>query len=358
MLACCLFLLATMAGVFAQSLHPRTSLSASGASALDFTVLQIADMHYTGDSSFRCGDPPPCTEANTTAFIEALLKKVKPDLVVFTGDQVENHLLQHNLSEVKTAIDASIRLVIAHKVPWAFVFGNHDEGASMPRRAMFDYMAQQPYAVARRGPNDVGGVGNYVLNVTDTSNATVFRLYFIDTRNTDEVIAPAQVAYLRAAAPTAPLAPAVFFHHIPLPEYQLGWMDKLFHKHVGHRGETISSGPQAGVFNALVKMGDVKAAFAGHDHLNNYCILRKGIQLCYGGGVGYGQAYGNPSVARAARVIQWRRDDRAETITTWRHLDDRDVTKTTPMTLYASSSSTPYTLAALPVVLVAIVLAL
>ncbi|KDO21644.1 hypothetical protein SPRG_12885 [Saprolegnia parasitica CBS 223.65] len=340
----------------AQSLHPRASLSASGATELEFTVLQIADTHYTGDSSFRCSDPPPCTEANTTAFIEALLTKVKPDLVVFTGDQVENDLLQH----VKAAIDASIRRVIAHKVPWAFVFGNHDEGASMPRRAMFDYMVQQPYAVARRGPDDVGGVGNYALNVTDASNATVFRMYFLDTRNTDEAIAPAQVAYLRAAAPPTPLAPAVLFHHIPLPEYQLGWMDKLFHKYVGHRGETISSGPQAGVLNALVQMGDVKAAFAGHDHLNSYCIERKGIQLCYGGGVGYGQAYGNPSVARAARMIQWRRDDRAETITTWRHVDDIEATTTVRMTLYAScsSSSMTRTMVVLPALLVAIVLSL
>jgi hypothetical protein len=43
----------------------------------------------------------------------------------------------------------------------------------------------------------------------------------------------------------------------------------------------------SGVLTSLLKMGDVKSVFIGHDHLNVFCGNIKCIWFCYGGGFGY-----------------------------------------------------------------------
>ncbi|EQC38059.1 hypothetical protein SDRG_04489 [Saprolegnia diclina VS20] len=69
----------------------------AGQPELSFTVLQIPDMHYTGNASYACRGPPhmPCGEYNMTDLIGRLVGHVQPNLIVFTGDQVENTEVQH-----------------------------------------------------------------------------------------------------------------------------------------------------------------------------------------------------------------------------------------------------------------------
>ena len=61
---------------------------------------------------------------------------------------------------------------------------------------------------------------------------------------------------------------------------------------LGEKQEVICSATvNSGFFTSLLEAGEVKAAFAGHDHVNDYCGSLLGINLCYGGGTGY-HAYG------------------------------------------------------------------
>ena len=102
--------------------------------ALSFKILQVADLHYTSHSSYSCRDPPlgsvSCSEANMTQFLNSLFDVEKPDLVVFTGDQVMATDLGLTASEVKSAIYDFSEVAINRSIPWAIVFGNHDEGVS------------------------------------------------------------------------------------------------------------------------------------------------------------------------------------------------------------------------------------
>ncbi|KDO31198.1 hypothetical protein SPRG_03816 [Saprolegnia parasitica CBS 223.65] len=287
--------------------------------SLSFTVLQIPDVHFTGDASYACRDVPahgdPCTEANMTAFLTELVAHVSPDLVVFTGDQVENTQLSHDVDEVKKAIDSYARPFIAASVQWAMVFGNHDEGPTMSRREMLAYIASLPFSRTIHGPETVDGSGNYHLDAQHDARA-VFRMYFIDT-GVDGTVRPSQHSYLRSlAASTADqTVPAILFGHIPIPEYDLQANESSLVW--GKKGEVVSYGPQTGLLDTMVQMGDVKAMFVGHDHSNNYCVLRQGIQLCYGGCSGYGRAYNPESAWRTARVIQWRQMNGMDAIETW-----------------------------------------
>lgn len=56
----------------------------------EFKILQVADMHYADGKKTLCEDVLPqqmktCSDLNTTAFIQRMILKEKPHLIVFTG---------------------------------------------------------------------------------------------------------------------------------------------------------------------------------------------------------------------------------------------------------------------------------
>jgi hypothetical protein len=120
-------------------------------------------------------------------------------------------------------------------------------------------------------------------------------------------------------------APSMAFFHIPLPEFN----DFTAASFTGVKQEGISSASiNSGFFATMVEAGDVKAAFVGHGHLNDFCGKLSGIQLCYAGGFGY-HAYGKAGWSRRARVVsvQLEKTDSGEwrgvkSIKTWKRLDD------------------------------------
>jgi hypothetical protein len=135
-------------------------------------------------------------------------------------------------------------------------------------------------------------------------------------------------------------APALAFFHVPIPEVRKLW-------YTGFKGQyqegVACSTVNSGVLGMLVSMGDVKAVFLGHDHLNDFCGNLKGIWFCYGGGFGY-HAYGRPHWPRRARVIyselkkghmSWTE---VESIQTWKVLDDENLSKIDEQVLWRFST--------------------
>lgn len=76
------------------------------------------------------------------------------------------------------------------------------------------------------------------------------------------------MAYRKQAPAQAQAAPALAYFHIPLPEFS-----NLEPGHItGVKQEGISSADiNSGFLTTLLEAGDVKAAFVGHDHLNDFC---------------------------------------------------------------------------------------
>jgi len=98
-----------------------------------FKIVQISDTHMvTGvgvckDALGENGKHLPESEADTLTvhFIGKILDLERPDLVVFTGDQ-----LHHDIPDSQTALFKVVAPVIQRSIPFAVVFGNHDsEGA-------------------------------------------------------------------------------------------------------------------------------------------------------------------------------------------------------------------------------------
>ncbi|KAH9990180.1 Metallo-dependent phosphatase [Russula vinacea] len=151
-----------------------------------FKIMQIADLHFSVGAG-PCRDPSsPCdggAYAYTESLVERALDEEEPDLVVFTGDQLNGQGTSWDAASVLAKFAAP---VISRRIPWAAVFGNHDaEDArgSGYRRDQIKLMQGLPYSLVQPGPEDIHGVGNYVLRVSsaDASKTHLLTLYFIDS---------------------------------------------------------------------------------------------------------------------------------------------------------------------------------
>jgi len=68
-------------------------------------------------------------------------------------------------------------------IPWAAIFGNHDDENGLSRSDQMTLMQGMPYSLAMPGPKDIHGVGNYALKVfsADPSKTHLLTLYLLDS---------------------------------------------------------------------------------------------------------------------------------------------------------------------------------
>ncbi|PNY17276.1 putative inactive purple acid phosphatase 29-like protein [Trifolium pratense] len=328
----------------------------------EFKILQVADMHYANGKNTLCLDVLPsqnasCTDLNTTAFIHRMILAEKPNLIVFTGDNIYGA----DSSDSAKSMDAAFAPAIESNIPWVAVLGNHDQEGSLSREGVMKYIVGMKNTLAKLNPPEVhiiDGFGNYNLEVggvqgTAFENKSVLNLYFLDSGDYSKVpaidgydwIKPSQQlwfertsaklrkAYIKGPVPQKESAPGLAYFHIPLPEYASFDSSNFTGVKLEPGGNGISSASvNSGFFTTLVEAGDVKAVFVGHDHLNDFCGKLLDIQLCYAGGFGY-HAYGKAGWSRRARVVvaSLEKTDKGswgdvKSIKSWKRLDDQHLT--------------------------------
>jgi hypothetical protein len=148
--------------------------------------MQIADLHFSVGAA-PCLDPTTPCDGGAYAYTESLVGRVldeeRPDMVVFTGDQLNGQGTTWDAASVLAKFAAP---VISRRIPWAAVFGNHDSEDARESGFRGDQMRLMqglPYSLVQAGPEDVYGVGNYVLKVwsADASKTHLLTLYFLDS---------------------------------------------------------------------------------------------------------------------------------------------------------------------------------
>ncbi|XP_043711696.1 probable inactive purple acid phosphatase 28 isoform X2 [Telopea speciosissima] len=336
-----------------------------------FKILQVADMHYGNGIVTRCRDVLPsefefCSDLNTTQFLRRVIKAEKPDLIVFTGDNI----FGPSAADAAESLAKAVSPALESRIPWAAILGNHDQESTMSREELMSFISLMDYSVSQINPSmsdsadgvetstvAIDGFGNYNLRVqgafgSDLANTSILNLLFLDSGDRATVngvrtygwIKESQLHWLRSFSEglkgnewdreplygiTLAPTPALAFFHIPIPEIRQLWYKKI----VGQYQEGVAcSVVNSGVLPALVSMGDVKAVFIGHDHTNDFCGELDGIWFCYGGGFGY-HAYGKAGWSRRARIIlaELGRGEKAwmgvERIKTWKCLDDENLSK-------------------------------
>ncbi len=270
----------------------------------------------------------PKLDPRTLKLINNVLDYEKPDLVVITGDSLDDRC--KSVQSVKKAIDNIAQPMETRQIPWAVVFGNHDEEqGNMTEAEMLKVYMSYPHNLSRFGPENVYGTGNYNLLIAGSKDKKpAFNIYMLDSGRyakggvgVYDWIKTSQIEWYRDTALSLKkqygrTIPALMFFHIPLPEFRQMWESG---KAKGARNEEEGAPMvNSGLFTSVVEMGDVKGIFVGHDHTNDYVGEMYGIRLGFSRNTGFG-TYGKDGFSRGARVFLIKESD-PEHFETWMRL--------------------------------------
>ncbi|GAB6007589.1 metallophosphatase [Bacteroidia bacterium] len=269
----------------------------------NFKIVQFTDVHYK-----------KLMKESEVAIqlINEVLDTEKPDLVVFTGDIIWAKPVFEGLDDVFDPVSR-------RGIPWAYVFGNHDDEFGVSRQQLMDYATRKPYCLAQAGDKSLSGVGNYILEVRNAAKPDSIGslLYFFDSGaytpikeiggydwlrlNQVNWFSEQSAAYTKANNNNP--YPALAFFHIPLAEYPI-MKNSENAQIIGSKDEKECNGRiNTGMFAAIRQAGDVMGTFVGHDHNNDYIGEYFGIYLAYGRYSG-GKTVYNDLGKNGCRVIE------------------------------------------------------
>lgn len=273
----------------------------------DIKVLQITDVHL-GNGSLTVKKDRKAINA-----VCRLIEDAKPDLIILTGDIVYPNSSITGSSNNLAALKIIADLMESYKTPWTMCFGNHDAEwmADYDKTALCDLLEDEnyQYCIFDRGPEDIDGMGNQVINVynsDDTFNSSIFVFDNGDYAGSSQMsgyqaITDAQTNWYKSeiekmnAGEGKTIQSFVYFH-VPLKEYEIAWNlyregseeVKYFFGWANESNEKISSSDETGsFFETAALLGSTKATFCGHNHLNDFSIEYKGIRLTFSKSIDY-----------------------------------------------------------------------
>ena len=279
-----------------------------------FKILQISDLQDT-----------KATDVDTLRFVDAALNQLKPDLIVFTGDQLDVAgfwYIGNNENNVRRAIKSLFSSVERSGIPFLLTFGNHDRQVGIPNEGQAKIYSEFSNCVCFDDVFDGRpdcGTFNLPIYSSDGSHAAM-NVYLFDTHSNVgpgkyTPINDRQLDWYKQTAETLAAenggkVPSIVFQHIPpnaiyellceVPKgsknahpafgerkgkyYILG--DKITHH--GDYGETPSVTDVDGKeFRAFQEQGDVFAIYCGHDHYNSFIGRVDDIDIGCCAGAGY-----------------------------------------------------------------------
>jgi len=281
------------------------------------------------------------TVKDTIKLIESGLDQSKPDLVVLVGDNIAGYWIGVNEQKVAKAIDNIVKPINDRNIPFAVVFGNHDQESGVSKEKQMKMYMSYKNCLAVDDGSSLSNCGTYNLLIKDSKGEkNIFNIWMIDSGtsakeggyqsvNTDQIAWYEKTSNeLKAQNGGTPL-PSLLFQHIPVPEiYDLcdvvpaattgaikGYRAKS--KNYYELNPKIAAGKlleapcspdqSSGEFDAWVKQGDVLGAYFGHDHVNDLKGTYKGIDLGYTPGSGF-YLYGS-GVYRGVRTFELNESD-------------------------------------------------
>ena len=283
-----------------------------------------------------------CVNSDTINLMNAILEKAKPDLAVFSGDQIWGNTFKGNVDEVKRVLSELLKPVTERKIPFTICFGNHDSEVGVSKEEQFKiYKTFEGFV----GESVIGidGVGNQCIEIYD-NDIQKYLIYLFDShenvKDGYDNVHKNQLEWYRKvrdekASAAGNLIPSIVIQHTPICEVFNILMEvkantpgsvKGFGKYEGKNyilnkklvKDTdfmlelpCASYENSGEFEILKEKGDIKGVFFAHDHNNCYQSILDGILIANTQGIGF-NAYG-PGLNRGARVIDLFANGKLET---------------------------------------------
>jgi 3',5'-cyclic AMP phosphodiesterase CpdA len=256
-------------------------------------LLQLTDTHFHGGDN---------TNGRTEETLRSLVANHRPDFIVHTGDFVNN--------DSKHSVDwTGLDILNGLGLPWTLCFGNHDYPV---HRAEGSRSLEEIRTGMQRGYQGFAdrSTGRHycyrydLLKADDASPSACLFFFQVGYAEGDRRISDPQLDWfqeqLARDREANVVAPITVFVHIPLLEY-----NSLYEAGMasGVRGESVCFDSDTGrSFQAFALTQRVAAVFCGHDHVNNFHGVWKGIDLVYGRVSGWG-GYGPATWSRGGRLI-------------------------------------------------------
>ena len=344
-----------------------------------FKIMQITDIQEI-----------PAVSPDTMNLLEAAVEAEKPDLVVYTGVQLQGYGVTYKGKgkELENAVAKTIATLLEpvtkRNIPFVVTFGNHDRQVGISNHDQFyDIYKKLGDCVGEQAEGIEGGGTSYIpIKASDGSDRDVFNLYLFDS-GTDakgggyepfdtKIIDWYKKKRDELKEKNGAYVPSIVFQHIPMCEYYN--VLKQVPKHTKgairafrtHKNEYYVVGDtcgkddilleppsipneNTGEFDAISEKGDVMAMFVGHDHKNSFVGTYKGVDLGFTQSSGF-NVYGNRT-KRGVRmiVLDENKPGEYETYTrTYDELVGKKVTK--PLFDYFSSKAPETVDAAIPMI--------
>lgn len=291
-----------------------------------FRIVQIADVQE--------GYP---VSVDSLRLLRAALDNCKPDLAVFTGDQIKGYAPsvrgEKGKANIEKAIHDIIRPLEERSIPFAVTYGNHDGQGALLNGEQFEIYKSSPMFVFS-DPAAENDKGTMCLSVSNGDKDAAL-IYLLDTHSNSpeggySSVHPEQIEWYKTVrdeyeTKNGKCLPSFAFQHIPTPEFYkvikkvkrfTGGAVRAYGNHKNEyyvldpdnsgKDDFMGESPAApyrysGEVDAFLEKGEVRALFVGHDHNNSFVSDYNGISLAYTQSVGFG-AYG-PDLNRGVRVI-------------------------------------------------------
>lgn len=256
----------------------------------DFKILNISDMH------FCCGDFTHDNDVLAVDSIVELVKNNKPDLIVLTGDNNSPIWIRSWCTNARLQTKAIATLFTNIGIPWAVVFGNHDDEGNMTRQQLAEFYESIEGCLFMAGPQDITGYGNYVIKLKNHDGTLNSGLIMMDSNtyapktkydhfHKDQIDwYESEITKLNAQA--GGVAKTLLYMHMPfieyrtaLEQYNSGNPEVIYVG--GDKNERVSNSPVTGFFDKLLELNSTKNVLCGHDHEDNFTLIYKGVSLSF-----------------------------------------------------------------------------
>lgn len=246
----------------------------------DYKVLVLTDIHLKNHGTFAAFlGINYLLDGVSKIALDNLVEDTAPDLILVLGDTV---LTARNDMEY----ERFVKQMDSYKIPWACVFGNHDDEGRADKAKLVDVLKTSEYGLFEYGPENLHGAGNYVIELK-RGEKPGYALFMMDSGSSlefeagTEGINEKQVEWyewnMSAFGEKYGYKPAnMSFFHIPTPAYA-----KLDAFEQGERKEdSYFQNSTDEIVEAMLDSNGTHI-FVGHDHSNNFIAEYEGMKLCY-----------------------------------------------------------------------------